>query len=86
MFYETLRLRPGVPKNARYLEQDDYLPALPEAGWKEKIKIEKGSYLLWSDLCMMKDKEVSFHYVLILSSCAQLLMVILEIGMGCRCS
>ena len=64
VFYETVRLWPGLPKNARYAIQDDVLPAIPEQGLPE-VRVEKGSYVLWSDRLIMRDKTVSSpaHYV-----------------------
>ncbi|KAF7796095.1 hypothetical protein EIP86_007266 [Pleurotus ostreatoroseus] len=57
VFYETVRLWPGLPKNARYAIQDDVLPAIPEQGLPE-VRVEKGSYVLWSDRLIMRDKTV----------------------------
>ncbi|KAF7791067.1 hypothetical protein EIP86_002028 [Pleurotus ostreatoroseus] len=57
VFYETIRLWPGLPKNARYAIQDDVLPAIPEQGLPE-VRVEKGSYVLWSDRLIMRDKTV----------------------------
>ena len=58
VFYEALRLWPGVPKNARYAEEDDILPAVPELGIGE-VKVNRGDYVLWSDRCMMRSEAVS---------------------------
>ena len=55
--YETLRLWPGVPKNARYATEDDILPAIPELGY-EPVRILKGDYVVWSDFLMMKRADV----------------------------
>ncbi|PAV14625.1 cytochrome P450 [Pyrrhoderma noxium] len=57
VFYETLRLWPGVPKNARYASEDDTLPAIPELSLNE-VKVHRGEYLLWSDRCMMRSELV----------------------------
>ena len=57
MFYETLRLWPGVPKNVRRAIGDDVLPAIPEQGYPE-VAIAKGDYLLWSDFAMMRNEKV----------------------------
>ena len=58
VFYETLRLWPGVHKNARYASEDDTLPAIPELSLNE-VKVHRGEYLLWSDRCMMRSELVS---------------------------
>ncbi|VDB98242.1 unnamed protein product [Peniophora sp. CBMAI 1063] len=57
VFYETVRLWPGLPKNARLALCDDVLPALPEHGIAA-VKIEKGDYIFWSDHNMMRDEAV----------------------------
>ncbi|TBU46495.1 cytochrome P450 [Dichomitus squalens] len=57
VFFETVRLWPGLPKNARLALQDDVLPALPEYGLPA-VKIEKGDYVFWSDYHMMRSSEV----------------------------
>ncbi|KAK7438757.1 hypothetical protein VKT23_017887 [Stygiomarasmius scandens] len=53
VFYETVRLWPGIPKNLRQAVEDDILPALPELELSE-VKIMKGDYVLWSDYYMMR--------------------------------
>ena len=57
VFFETVRLWPGLPKNARLALQDDILPALPEHNLPA-VKIEKGDYVFWSDYHMMRNEEV----------------------------
>ncbi|EGO28594.1 putative monooxygenase [Serpula lacrymans var. lacrymans S7.9] len=57
VFYETLRLWPGVPKNARLALRDDVLPAIPEYGYGP-VRISKGDYILWSDFSMMRNPKV----------------------------
>ncbi|KZV67413.1 cytochrome P450 [Peniophora sp. CONT] len=57
VFYETVRLWPGLPKNARLALCDDVLPALPEHGIPA-VKIEKGDYVFWSDYNIMRDEAV----------------------------
>ncbi|THG97540.1 hypothetical protein EW026_g4471 [Hermanssonia centrifuga] len=57
VFYETLRLWPGLPKNARYAIVDDVLPAVPDFGLPE-VPISKGTYVLWSDRIIMRDPTV----------------------------
>ncbi|KAG7447082.1 cytochrome P450 [Guyanagaster necrorhizus] len=57
VFYETVRLWPGLPKNARYATVDDILPAVPELSIPE-TNIEKGTYVLWSDKIIMRDPLV----------------------------
>ena len=56
-------MKPGVPKNARYVEQDDALPPLPEAGYLDEMKIHKGDYVTWSDIGMMKDLKASLFRI-----------------------
>ncbi|KAG7444666.1 cytochrome P450 [Guyanagaster necrorhizus] len=56
-FYETVRLWPGLPKNARYATAGDILPAVPELSIPE-TNIEKGTYVLWSDKIIMRDPLV----------------------------
>ena len=57
VFFETVRLWPGLPKNARMALQDDVLPALPDHNIPA-VKIEKGDYIFWSDYHMMRNEEV----------------------------
>ncbi|TBU46500.1 cytochrome P450 [Dichomitus squalens] len=57
VFYETVRLWPGLPKNARLALQDDILPALPEHNLPA-VKVEKGDYVFWSDYHMMRNEDV----------------------------
>ncbi|KAH7903521.1 cytochrome P450 [Hygrophoropsis aurantiaca] len=57
VFHETLRLWPGVPKNARLALRDDILPGIPDCGGKT-IPISKGDYVLWSDYAMMRNPKV----------------------------
>ncbi|KAK0187618.1 cytochrome P450 [Armillaria mellea] len=57
VFYETVRLWPGLPRNARYAINDDMLPAIPELAIPE-IKIDEGTYVLWSDKIIMRDPAV----------------------------
>ncbi|KAH9915853.1 cytochrome P450 [Fomitopsis serialis] len=57
VFYETLRLWPGVPKNARIALKDDVIPALPDGG-HGPIVVDKGDYILWSDYAMMRNEKV----------------------------
>ncbi|KAI0759034.1 cytochrome P450 [Fomes fomentarius] len=53
VFYETVRLWPGLPKNARLALCDDVLPALPKHNLPS-VKVEKGEYVFWSDYYMMR--------------------------------
>ncbi|KAJ7119284.1 cytochrome P450 [Mycena filopes] len=57
VFYETCRLWPGLPKNARYALEDDILPGDPEHAL-QSVKVEKGTYVLWSDEVIMQDPRV----------------------------
>ncbi|KAI0677746.1 cytochrome P450 [Trametes maxima] len=57
VFYETVRLWPGVPKNGRLALCDDVLPAIPEHNLPE-VKVEKGDFLFWSDYHMMRNEAV----------------------------
>ncbi|KAI0744628.1 cytochrome P450 [Earliella scabrosa] len=57
VFYETVRLWPGLPKNARLALCDDVLPALPQYDLPA-VKVEKGEYIFWSDYHMMRSAEV----------------------------
>ncbi len=57
VFFETVRLWPGLPKNARLALRDDVLPALPDHNLPA-VKIEKGDYVFWSDYHMMRNEEV----------------------------
>lgn len=61
MFYETVRLWPGVPKNGRLVLCDDVLPAIPEHNLSE-VKVEKGDFVFWSDYHMMRSETVG-NYV-----------------------
>lgn len=58
VFYETVRMWPGVPKNARLALQDDVLPAIPEHNLPS-VKVSKGDYIFWSDYNMMRNTKVS---------------------------
>ncbi|GBE79002.1 predicted protein [Sparassis crispa] len=57
VFYETLRLWPGVPKNSRVALKDDVLPAIPEEGYGP-VRVSRGEYLLWSDYSTMRSEHV----------------------------
>ncbi|KAL1944350.1 hypothetical protein VTO73DRAFT_3535 [Trametes versicolor] len=57
VFYETIRLWPGIPKNGRLAVHDDVLPELPEHGLPA-VKIEKGDFIFWSDYHMMRSEMV----------------------------
>ncbi|KAL1757862.1 cytochrome P450 [Schizophyllum commune] len=57
VFYETVRLWPGLPKNARLAVNDDVLPAIPEHDLPA-VKVNKGDYVLWSDFVMMRNPKV----------------------------
>ncbi|OSD02319.1 cytochrome P450 [Trametes coccinea BRFM310] len=57
VFYETIRLWPGLPKNGRLAVHEDVLPALPEHGLPA-TKIEKGDFVFWSDYHMMRNEMV----------------------------
>ena len=61
VFYETVRLWPGLPKNARLALCDDVLPALPQYDLPA-VKVEKGEYIFWSDYHMMRSAEVGFSW------------------------
>src|ERR1700744_3946658 len=58
VFYETVRLWPGLPKNGRLATRDDVLPAVPHRHLPE-VKINKGEYVFWSDFIIMHDRGVS---------------------------
>ncbi|KAF5372901.1 hypothetical protein D9758_001771 [Tetrapyrgos nigripes] len=53
VFYETVRLWPGLPKNGRQVLSDDVLPAIPEAGLPP-VKVYKGDCIFWSDYYLMR--------------------------------
>ncbi|KAJ8088597.1 hypothetical protein PM082_013840 [Marasmius tenuissimus] len=53
VFHETVRLWPGLPKNARFALDNDVLPGIPEESLPE-VRIDKGTYVLWSDEIIMK--------------------------------
>ncbi|RPD60602.1 cytochrome P450 [Lentinus tigrinus ALCF2SS1-7] len=57
VFYETVRLWPGLPKNARLALCDDVLPAVPERNLPA-VKVEKGDYVFWSDYHMMRSEDI----------------------------
>ena len=57
VFYETLRLWPGLPKNARIATEDDVLPEIPEHNLPS-VRISKGDFVIWSDFRMMRSREV----------------------------
>ncbi|KAK0184460.1 cytochrome P450 [Armillaria mellea] len=57
VFYEMLRLWPGLPKNARLATEDDILPPIPAANLPA-VKIAKGDFVLWSDYDMMRSPEI----------------------------
>ncbi|KZT02794.1 cytochrome P450 [Laetiporus sulphureus 93-53] len=57
VFYETVRLWPGLPKNARVALCDDILPAIPEHSLPE-VKIGKGDHVFWSDYIIMRDMAI----------------------------
>lgn len=57
VFYETIRLWPGIPKNGRLAVHDDVLPELPEHGLPA-VKVEKGDFIFWSDYHMMRSEAV----------------------------
>ncbi|KAJ6561104.1 cytochrome P450 [Mycena vulgaris] len=54
VFYEICRMWPGLPKNAL---EDDVLPAAPEHSLPQ-VKVEKGTYVLWSDEVIMRDPRI----------------------------
>lgn len=55
--FETLRLWPGLPKNARVATEDDLLPAIPEHNLPS-VRVNKGDFVLWSDIAMMRNEDV----------------------------
>ncbi|KAJ7575285.1 cytochrome P450, partial [Mycena floridula] len=56
VFYEVVRLWPGLPKNARLALQDDILPAIPEHNLPA-LPIYKGDFVCWSDRYMMRNSK-----------------------------
>ncbi|KAH7917103.1 cytochrome P450, partial [Leucogyrophana mollusca] len=58
VLHETLRLWPGVQKNARLALSDDVLPSVPEQGYHLPVRVSKGDYVLWSDYAMMRNCKV----------------------------
>ncbi|KAI0677744.1 cytochrome P450 [Trametes maxima] len=57
VFYETIRLWPGIPKNGRVALCDDILPALPTQGLPS-VEIQKDDFIFWSDHHVMRDESV----------------------------
>jgi hypothetical protein len=57
VFYEVIRLWPGLPKNLRRAISNDVLPSLPDVNLPE-VKINQGDYILWSDYYMMRHPQV----------------------------
>ncbi|THH11754.1 hypothetical protein EW146_g7937 [Bondarzewia mesenterica] len=57
VFYETVRLWPGLPKNGRQALFDDVLPALPHLNFPA-VKVHKGDYIFWSDYYIMRHPQV----------------------------
>ncbi|KAI0650932.1 cytochrome P450 [Trametes meyenii] len=57
VFYETIRLWPGIPKNGRVALFDDVLPAIPAQGLPS-VEIQKDDFIFWSDYHVMRDETV----------------------------
>ncbi|KAJ7278292.1 cytochrome P450, partial [Mycena rebaudengoi] len=57
VFYEVIRLWPGLPKNLRRAIRNDVLPSLPDVNLPE-VKINQGDYILWSDYYMMRHPQI----------------------------
>ncbi|GJJ10846.1 hypothetical protein Clacol_005074 [Clathrus columnatus] len=57
VLFETIRLWPGLPKNARVAMEDDVLPSINGSSFPA-VKISKGDFVLWSDFSMMRDPGV----------------------------
>lgn len=61
VFYETMRIWPGVPKNSRRAKEDDVLPGIPSLGIGP-VKVFKGDNVVWSDFAMMRSPSVSSSF------------------------
>ncbi|GJJ10847.1 hypothetical protein Clacol_005075 [Clathrus columnatus] len=57
VLFETLRLWPGLPKNARMAMDDDVLPAI-DASNLPAVKISRRDFVLWSDYSTMRNTDV----------------------------
>ncbi|KAJ8482009.1 hypothetical protein ONZ51_g5633 [Trametes cubensis] len=57
VFFETIRMWPGIPKNGRIALCDDVLPALPVQGLPA-LEIKKNDFIFWSDYHTMRDETV----------------------------